>query len=105
MSYIHGWDISERYYHLFEEKKMINIYSVYGFLLQYILSKYRIRKEDYHTSVLQASGINSYLKSVMGEYSRAEKLCFIGERLENKEYLIERINKYHKKDILIITIF
>lgn len=98
VTYIQGWKISQRYNALFEEKKNKNIYSIYTYLLQYILDRYKIKKEEYNIFSLQISWVKDRDR-------KAEKICFIGERIENEEALIEQIKKYSQKDILIITLF
>ncbi len=103
--HLQGWNISQKYYPLFKSRKEKNLYSVYEYLLKDILKRSKIQQQIYRIEVLEESNINSFLKSQMFSDKKSQKLCLIGEKIENKEYVVQQILKYNVKDTLILTIF
>jgi hypothetical protein len=93
VSNIYGWSISEEQYNIFKKKKEIGIYSIYGYLLTNLLERQRINTEEYRILPIQNISIDRYLVSLVHSNIGSNKLCFIGEHIENKNYFIEKVQK------------
>lgn len=93
VSNIYGWSISEEQYDIFKKKKEIGIYSIYGYLLTNLLERQRVNIEEYRILPIQNISIDTYLVSLVHSNIESNKLCFIGEHIQNKNDFVKKVQR------------
>ncbi|MDX9738786.1 MAG: hypothetical protein RBT33_00270 [Candidatus Dojkabacteria bacterium] len=112
---IKGWNIGDKYLRELEKKKVLNIYSIYRYLL-FKLIKYSklegmISKSviyPIHSKSKEAFNLNRYLATSLSKERGKGRIILVGETLESIDILkkeIENIKRKSIKEVVLITLF
>ncbi len=105
---IQGWNIPKRLYIPLNKRKRQGIYSVYKYFLLMLLKKHALELENYKIYPIQDIPIDRYLTSSLHSKSNSNKLCLIGESINNREELLKNILERSSNDteeILVVYLF
>lgn len=103
--WIHGWNLSKKYKSIFDSKKKSNLFSIYILLLEELFSRFSKLDTKFRIEPISNCSLDRYLSSMLLNDNHSETLSFVGERIQDKEELITRINRASFKKIFLITIF
>lgn len=103
--WIRGWNPLKNNLTVFENKKKNNLFSIYTFLLEDMLERFDTLEKTSQIQTITNSLLDRDLSKKLHFNTHSDSLCFVGEKIENKEDLITRIKQTPIKNILILTIF
>jgi len=103
--WIKGWNPLEKDLTAFESKKENNLFSIHIFLLRDLSERFEILKKAFRIQTITNNLLDKDLSKKLHSNLHSETLCFVGEKIEDKENLTTRIKKTSIKNILILTIF
>lgn len=103
--WIHGWNLLRKYKNIFNSKRENNLFSVYKLLLEELFNRFPKLDRKGRIEPMSNCSLDRYLSSMLLNDNHSATLYFVGEKVQDKEELIARINRACFKNIFLITIF